>query len=181
MPKRLLLVDDDSRNLVLLERHLLPLGHEIARAHDGPSALAHFEQTSPDLVLLDMVLPGMDGLQVLARMHALGPENYVPVILVTAHSEREHRRAGLDAGADDLLEKPVEGSILRARVTVLLQLKESRDALRRLNAELAARDAAIERLQREHQAFVYFCKRVVERLGGEIEVREVELPPKPGS
>ncbi len=154
---KLLLVDDDPRNVVLLERLLLPLGHELLRAHDGPTAIELFNRHSPDLVLLDMAMPGMDGLGVLARIRSdVGAGAYTPVILVTAHSEREARRAAVEAGADEFLEKPADGPILRARVRTLLQLKESRDALRHLNEELASRNADLERLQRHQRELMAF-------------------------
>jgi two-component system, sensor histidine kinase and response regulator len=154
-PKTLLLVDDEPRNLVLLERLVAPLGHEIIRAEDGASAIEAFEQHRPDLVLLDLVMPGLDGFDVLSYIRAQG-RDHVPVVVLTAHSEREIRLRGLEAGADDFLEKPADGRTLRVRVTTLLQLKESRDALRRINAELESRNEALERLQREQRELTAF-------------------------
>ncbi|MBV9946570.1 MAG: hybrid sensor histidine kinase/response regulator [Myxococcales bacterium] len=156
MPKRLLIVDDEPANLVLVERHLNQPGYDLVQAHDGPSALERFREEGPDLVLLDVAMPGMSGLDVLAEIRANEGTDHVPVILVTAHSEREHRRHGLEAGADEFLEKPVDGAILRSRVKTLLQLKESRDALRSLNDELATRNTALERLQREQRELMGF-------------------------
>ncbi|MBV9949087.1 MAG: response regulator, partial [Myxococcales bacterium] len=156
MPKRLLLVDDESSNVLLLERLLAPLGHELVRADDGRTAVRAFLECKPDLVLLDLNMPGMDGLDVLARIRAEQGTDHVPVIVLTAHSEREYRLRGLEAGADDFLEKPADGPVLRLRVATLLQLKESRDALKRLNEELAARNASLEMLQREQRELTAF-------------------------
>jgi two-component system, sensor histidine kinase and response regulator len=155
-PKRLLLVDDEPHNLALLERLLAPLGHELVRAEDGASALAAFAEYQPNLVLLDLVMPGLDGLDVLTQIRAQAGPDHVPIIVLTAHSEREVRLRGLEAGADDFLEKPADGRTLRLRVATLLQLTESRDALRRLNGELESRNTALRRLQREQRELTDF-------------------------
>src|SRR6202022_2791418 len=81
---------------------------------------------------------------------------HVPVVVLTAHSELDHRLLALEAGADDFLEKPADGRSLRARVTTLLQLKDSRDALRRLNEELELRHSALQHLQREQRDLTAF-------------------------
>jgi two-component system sensor histidine kinase/response regulator len=156
MLKRLLLVDDDVRNLSLLERLLAPLGHELVQAEDGRSALATFAACKPDLVLLDLAMPDMDGLEVVSAIRANSGADHVPIILLTAHSEQELRLRGLEAGADDFLEKPPDGRSLRARVTTLLQLKDSRDALRRVNEELKARNAELRNLQLEQTELTAF-------------------------
>lgn len=157
--KRVLLVDDEPRNLAVLEGLLDPLGHDLVRAVDGRSALTSFTECRPDLVLLNLVMPGLDGLDVLAHIRAQVGDDHVPVILLTAHfarDARDHRVRGLEAGADELLEKPVDGPILRARVSTLLQLKESRDAIRRANEDLASRNLALERLQSEQRELMAF-------------------------
>jgi CheY-like chemotaxis protein len=100
--KRLLLVDDEPHNLALLERRLAPLGHELIRAEDGRSAMAAFAEYQPSLVLLDLVMPGMDGMDVLTQIRARAGTDHVPVIVLTAHSERGSRkRADRDALAPD--------------------------------------------------------------------------------
>jgi two-component system sensor histidine kinase/response regulator len=154
--KRILIVDDESYNLALLERLLAPLGHELIRAEGGQAAIASIAANRPDLVLLDLVMPGMSGLDVLAQIRSNMDGEKVPVIVLTAHSEPEHRARGLEAGADDFLEKPADGRSLRARVTTLLQAKESADTLRRLNAELASRNSELDRLQREQRELTAF-------------------------
>lgn len=155
-PKKLLLVDDNPKNLRLLELRLNALGHELLFAEDGERAIALFDATSPDLVLLDMVMPGIDGLDVLAHIRGSEAGMHVPVILVTAHSERDHRLRGLQAGADDYLEKPVDAPILLARVKTLLALKESRDNLQASRDSLSARNRELERLQREQRELIQF-------------------------
>ncbi|MEY4576671.1 MAG: hypothetical protein RL701_1374, partial [Pseudomonadota bacterium] len=155
-PKRLLLVDDNPRNLKLLEIRLQPLGHDLLFAESGEAAIQLFDAQHPDLVLLDLVMPGIDGLQVLGHIRSHETDLHVPVILITAHSERSHRLLGLQAGADEFLEKPIDAPILIARVKTLLMLKESRDAVQASRDSLAARNRDLERLQREQHELLQF-------------------------
>lgn len=152
--QRLLLVDDNPRNLTLLELRLQTLGHELIFADGGAAAIAAYDKHQPDLVLLDLMMPDIDGLTVLKHIRAR--DAHVPVILVTAHSERSHRLQGLQAGADEFLEKPIDAPILLARVTTLLKLKESRDALGASRDALVARNRDLERLQREQRELMQF-------------------------
>ncbi len=147
--KRILLVDDEPRNVAVLEGHLGPLEHELVRALDGRSALALFESTPFDLVLLDLMMPGFDGIDVLSHIRANESRVHVPVIIITAYGEREQRIKALEAGADEFLEKPVDSAILLARVRTLLELKESRD-------DLSARNAELEKLQRAQRELTQF-------------------------
>ena len=146
---RILLVDDQPRNLFALAALLEPLGHDLVWATDGRGALASFDQHRPDLVLLDLVMPGFSGLDVLAAIRSRPEGGDVPVVLVTAHSDRERRLEGLEAGADEFLEKPVDEAILLARVRTLLALKASRD-------ELKLRVAALREAQREQRELTEF-------------------------
>jgi signal transduction histidine kinase len=148
-PKLLLLVDDDLRNLALLEGHLASLGHRIALAKGGREALEAFDREEPDLVLLDVMMPDLDGIDVLTHIRARTVGSYVPIVMVTALSDRGDRLRGLEAGADDFLEKPIDASILLARVRTLLRLKQAYD-------ELSARNALLERLQREQRELTSF-------------------------
>ena len=152
--KRILLVDDNARNLTLLELRLQSLGHELIFADGGAAAIALYDTHQPDLVLLDLMMPDVDGIAVLK--HIREHDAHVPVILVTAHSERSFRLQGLQAGADEFLEKPVDAPILLARVNTLLKLKESRDALGASRDALVARNRDLERLQREQRELMQF-------------------------
>jgi two-component system sensor histidine kinase/response regulator len=154
--QKILLVDDEPRNLALLEAWLAPLGHELIKARDGYDALAAFERDDPDLILLDYVMPGLDGLEVLTQIRARTDKAHVPVVLITAHSDREHRLRGIKAGADDFLEKPVDSALLLARVRILLELKRSRDELQASRDELERRHAALQEAQREHRELTEF-------------------------
>jgi two-component system, sensor histidine kinase and response regulator len=165
MAKRLLLVDDDPRKLSLLQVHVTAIGHTCLLARSGAEALEVFDRERPDLVLLDVFMPGLDGMDVLTHIRARDGEGYVPVILVTASTDRDARVRGLRAGADEFLEVPIDRAILEARVRTLLKLKATTD-------ELAARNAALERLQREQQELTNF---LVHDLKGPIGVLKMVM------
>jgi signal transduction histidine kinase len=148
--KRILLVDDEPRNLIVLATMLGPLGHELVRAVGGRAAIDSFEASRPDLILLDVVMPELDGIDVLTHVRAHDPASHVPVILVTGQTERESRLRGFEAGADEFLEKPVDRALLLARVRTLLRLKAAADELLERNAELEQ----LRREQRELTAFI---------------------------
>jgi two-component system sensor histidine kinase/response regulator len=165
MSMRLLLVDDDPRNLALLEAYLQPLGCELVRANGGREALEAIDALPPDLVLLDVSMPELDGIDVLTHLRAHEGAIHVPVVLVTAHSEREYRLRGLEAGADDFLEKPIDRAILLARVRTLLQMRAGA-------RELASRNESLERLQREQRELTAF---IVHDLKSPIAVAQMNL------
>lgn len=156
MSARILIVDDEPINLALLEAVLAPLGHQVIQASNGLAALELYQASPPDLILLDYVMPGLDGLGVLAHIRAQSPASRVPVILITAHSDREHRLRGLDAGADEFLEKPIDTAVLRARVKTLLNLKASHDALLKSTIELEVRRRAVEEARQQHKELTEF-------------------------
>jgi two-component system sensor histidine kinase/response regulator len=151
MRHQLLLVDDEPRNLLALEAALETQGYRIVKAQSGPEALDILGVVAPDLVLLDISMPGMDGVEVLERIRARKELAALPVIMVTAHAEREHRLRSFEAGADEFIEKPIDLPILMARLRTLLGLKESRDALSESRKTLADRNQALELLQREQR------------------------------
>ena len=115
----LLLVDDDAPIRRMLERTLAAEGYDVEAAADGGAALAAVERTVPDAIVLDVTMPGMDGLAVTRRLRAKGLR--VPILLLTARDAVHERVAGLDAGADDYLVKPFDVDELSARVRALLR------------------------------------------------------------
>jgi two-component system response regulator MprA len=116
---RVLVVDDDSPIRRMLERTLTAEGYEVATAADGGGALAAVERAVPDLLVLDVAMPGLDGLVVCRRLRRAGLA--LPILLLTARDAVEERVAGLDAGADDYLVKPFASEELLARARALLR------------------------------------------------------------
>jgi two-component system response regulator MprA len=116
---RVLVVDDDSPIRRMLERTLAAEGYEVATAADGGGALAAVERAVPDLLVLDVAMPGLDGLVVCRRLRRAGLA--LPILLLTARDAVEERVAGLDAGADDYLVKPFASEELLARARALLR------------------------------------------------------------
>ncbi|MBX3483062.1 PleD family two-component system response regulator [Phenylobacterium sp.] len=130
MSARILVVDDIESNVRLLEAKLSAEYYEVLTACDGPTALAVAASERPDIVLLDVMMPGMDGFQVCRRLKDDPETRHVPVVLVTALDGRADRVAGLEAGADDFLTKPIDDVMLFARVRSLVRLKAVIDELR---------------------------------------------------
>jgi two-component system cell cycle response regulator len=139
---RVLIVDDIAANLRLLEAKLLNEYYEVAVAASGEEALAAVPRWMPDVVLLDVMMPRMDGYEVCRRLKADPATAHVPVVMVTALTDQAERVRGLEAGADDFLSKPVDDATLFARLRALLRVKQVLDAWR-LRAE-TARDLGFE-------------------------------------
>jgi two-component system, sensor histidine kinase and response regulator len=136
----ILIVDDDPAGRDTVEAFLLGRGYQLAFAADGIGCLAQVETMEPDLVLLDVMMPGMDGFEVCQHLKGDDRWRHIPVILVTALDRKEDLARGLDAGADDFLHKPVSSLELRARVRSMLRTKSHFDALQaslRLREDLA--------------------------------------------
>jgi two-component system response regulator MprA len=118
-PVAVLLVDDDASIRRMLERTLAAEGYDVAAVADGGAAMAAVERSMPDAIVLDVAMPGLDGLSVTRRLRGKGLA--VPILLLTARDALEERVAGLDAGADDYLVKPFEARELTARLRALLR------------------------------------------------------------
>ncbi len=127
-PAEILVVDDDPRLAASVRRALAFAGHRVRIAGDGPAALAAIHERPPDLVVLDRMLPGLDGVEVCRRLRAAGDD--LPVLMLTARDTVDDRVAGLDAGADDYLVKPFAYEELMARVRSLLRRRASVGASR---------------------------------------------------
>jgi two-component system, OmpR family, response regulator MprA len=155
---RVLVVEDDAAIADVLRRSLRAEGHEVRSAGDGAEALTAAEQFVPDLVVLDLGLPRLDGIEVLKRLRA---DSDVPVLILTARTETGDRVEGLDSGADDYLPKPFEREELLARIRALLRRRPPRGS-----ASIVVGDLQLNPDTRE-----------VKRAGREIELtnREFEL------
>lgn len=130
MSARVLVVDDIAANVRLLEAKLLVEYYEVLTATDGATALEIVARSMPDIVLLDVMMPGMDGFEVCSRIKGNPATAHIPVVMVTALSEVSDRVKGLEAGADDFLTKPVNDLALFARIRSLVRLKRALDEWR---------------------------------------------------
>src|ERR1051325_10084286 len=130
MSARILVVDDIAANVRLLEAKLAAEYFEVVTASSGPEALDIIERNAPDIVLLDVMMPEMDGFEVCSRIRANAKTRFLPVVMVTALSDPADRVRGLEAGADDFLTKPVNDLALFARVRSLVRLKMIMDEWR---------------------------------------------------
>ncbi|MCK8783146.1 PleD family two-component system response regulator [Roseomonas sp. NAR14] len=128
MTARILVVDDIAANRRLLEAKLLGEYYDVALAASGPEALDLAAGWMPDVILLDVMMPGLDGYEVCRRLKASPATAHIPVVMVTALTEAAERVRGLDAGADDFLSKPVDDATLFARLRALLRVKQVMDA-----------------------------------------------------
>jgi two-component system cell cycle response regulator len=149
MTARILVVDDIPANVKLLEARLLAEYFEVLTAADGMTALSICDQTPVDLILLDIMMPGIDGFEVCERLKTNPRTAHIPVVMVTALDQPADRVRGLKAGADDFLTKPVNDLQLMTRVKSLIRFKALSDELR-LRAE-TARDMGLETLLSPHQ------------------------------
>ena len=133
---RILVVDDHEDNVELLRARLEARGYRVDAASDGQQALDRVFADPPDLVLLDVMMPRIDGMEVARRIKAEPGLPFVPVMMQTALDTTEHMVEGLDAGADDYIAKPINFAELEARVKALLRIKALQEELGRANAEL---------------------------------------------
>jgi len=141
-PARLLIVDDTPVNVKLLADVLGAKGYAIVTAASGKEALEKVESERPDLILLDVMMPGMTGYEVCRKLREAEATAMLPVVMVTALDPAQERVKGIEAGADDFLAKPINQPELLARVRSLLRVKALHDQLAELNRTLEARVAA---------------------------------------
>ena len=144
MPPTILVVDDDATCSTLLEAYLGSQAYRVFTAHNGEAAMEELSRVHPDLVLLDVVMPNLSGFEV-CRLLKYNPETRLtPVVLLTSLSEVEDRIRGIEVGADDILSKPFNRSVLLARVQSLLRAKAYTDELDQAEAVLFALAQTIE-------------------------------------
>jgi class 3 adenylate cyclase len=170
MANKILIVDDEPFNLDLLEQELQDQGYTIERATDGAEALEKVPSFLPDVILLDYMMPNMNGLEVLGRLRKDEKHKGIPVILLTAKATQEDKIRGLDAGADDYVIKPFDSFELMARVRAMLRIKEMHDLLEDWNRDLADKVARqVEELERANRLKRYLSPQIAETILGEDE------------
>lgn len=134
--KSILVVDDEERNLLLLQAHLEPRGYNVIMTQSGQGALEILAQTEIDLALLDVMMPAMDGYHLCQAMKASVKTENIPVIFISALQDKEERIKGIEAGADDFINKPFSGKEVLARVQALLKAKAVSDRFRSATEQL---------------------------------------------
>jgi class 3 adenylate cyclase/CheY-like chemotaxis protein len=144
-PPRILIVDDTPANVHILQTRLAVHGYDIVTATDGEEALAAVPATQPDLILLDVMMPKIDGFEVCRRLRADTSLPFIPIILVTAKTDAKDIVAGLEAGGDEYLTKPVDQAALVARVKSMLRIKHLHDTVQGLAEERAEWNRTLER------------------------------------
>ena len=166
-PKKMALIvvmEDDGGTRMLIASVLKRDGHEVLTAEDGAAGLALIQQRQPDLVISDIRMPGMDGLQMLATMRREPKLVLIPVILLTSLQERAHMRIGMTAGADDYITKPFRSTELRDAVSAQLRKRETQTHLQDMVVDTAVRSAIDS--QKQHLA-----QRYEQRLAKELGAR----------
>jgi len=161
-PARILVVDDVPDNVDILQMRLESQGYEVATAGDGAEALEKIRELLPDLVLLDIMMPKVDGIETVRRMKADASLPFIPVILVTAKADSKDVITGLESGGDDYLTKPVDHAALSARVRAMLRIKSLHDTVQ----------AQSQRLEEQAAELATWNKTLEERVAaqvGEIE------------
>jgi signal transduction histidine kinase len=156
MISKILIVDDDPLGIDALESILDGQGYNIVSANNGPTALKKADELLPDLILLDVMMPGMDGFEVCQRIRATPKLAEVPIIILTALDDRPSLLLGIESGADDFLTKPVDRQELRLRVNTIVRLNRyrtlltQREGLREMAERVvAAQEEERKRLSRE--------------------------------
>ena len=165
----IMVVDDHIQNIELLEAYLVPQGYEIVKAANGDEALEKLSSNQIDLILLDIMMPGMDGFEVTRRVRQDDKIRLVPIILVTALLETEDRVKGIEAGCDDFISKPFDRHELLVRVRSLLKVKAYNDLMSNYRKEL---ESEVTRSTDElTHALENLRQEITERKRAEIELR----------
>jgi len=133
---RVLIVDDHEDNIELLRARLEAWGFDAVSASDGEEALQRIDECAPDLILLDVMMPKIDGIEVAKRVKGNRSLPFIPIIMQTALDATENKVEGLEAGADDYITKPIDFAELKARVNSMLRIKRLQDALEERERQL---------------------------------------------
>jgi class 3 adenylate cyclase len=162
-PGKILVVDDDPGNREVLEELLRLRGYPVVTAASGPEALEVARREPPDLVLLDVTMPGMSGYEVCEALRAEPATRLLPIVIITALEGQEEKIRAIEAGADDFLNKPISPTELIARVKSLLRIKELHDQLAEWGRNLEQRvEQQVEQLQRISRLKRYLAPQIAD-------------------
>jgi class 3 adenylate cyclase/AmiR/NasT family two-component response regulator len=164
-PPLILVVDDVADNVEILQLRLESQGYEVITAADGEAALATIRDRLPDLVLLDIMMPKLDGIGAVKALKADPGLPFIPVILVTARADARDVVAGLEAGADDYLTKPVDQAALMARVRAMLRIKALHDTVQEQSRRLEDQAAELALWNKDLESRVQTQLAEIERMG----------------
>jgi len=163
--RRILVVDDIHENVEILQARLEAQGYEVVTAYDGEEALRKMSETSPDLVLLDVMMPKMDGFQVCRAIKSSPQTEMLPVIMVTARTDTSDIVKGFEVGADDYLTKPYNQQELQARVRSMLRIRDAHLQLEEFNRSLEERvRQQVKEIERMGRLRRYFSPQLAQRL-----------------
>jgi diguanylate cyclase (GGDEF)-like protein len=146
---KILIVDDSATIRAALRSLLEKMGHTVAEADDGAQALAAYRSDKPELVLIDVMMPVMDGYEAARRMRESSPEEWVPIIFLSSKEADQDLDRAIEAGGDDYLVKPVSFVVLNAKIRALHRIETMRSKLLEMSRELAAANRELEKLSRQ--------------------------------
>ena len=146
---RILIVDDSATIRAGLRSLLEKMGHAVAEADDGAQALAAYRSDKPELVLIDVMMPVMDGYEAARRMRETSPDEWVPIIFLSSKEADQDLDRAIEAGGDDYLIKPVSFVVLNAKIRALQRIETMRNKLLDMSRELAAANRELEKLSRQ--------------------------------
>ena len=168
----ILVVDDEEKNIKLLKAMLISEDYQVFGALSGEEALKMVEDLSPDLILLDVLMPQMSGLEVCVELKQTQKTRMIPIVIITALSEKEHRIRAMEAGADDFLSKPVDRTELLVRIKSLLRLKSYHDDLLDSYKEIAEKSEKLQELERIKEGLTHM---IVHDLNSPLTVISIAL------
>lgn len=154
---KILIADDKPENLLLLTSYLSRKGYETLIAHDGNEAVRACEAAVPDLIIMDVAMPGMDGYEATRQIRRLYPDKWIPILFLSAYDSNEHQARGLNAGGDDYLTKPVNLAILGEKIKAMRRIAEAQARVARYAKQL---ENAIEQARADQD----FAKHLLERI-----------------